>query len=58
MKHLGIWNVQERLRLKYEDAASIVFTNLTTGGAEVILSLPLYLNSKGEKTNDEHADCG
>lgn len=58
VKHLGIWNVQERLRLKYEDAASIVFTNLTTGGAEVILSLPLYLNSKGEKTNDEHADCG
>lgn len=39
-EHIGIWNVQRRLRLLYEDQADIVFSNGENSGATVRLSLP------------------
>ncbi|WP_235549818.1 histidine kinase [Paenibacillus sp. Soil766] len=52
VKHLGIWNVQERLRLKYGQAASFAFENLTTGGAEVTLTVPIEQRRGDEDTHD------
>lgn len=40
-KHIGIWNVQRRLRLLYEKQATIVFSNSMEGGANVDIQFPL-----------------
>jgi two-component system sensor histidine kinase YesM len=40
-KHIGIWNVQRRLRLLYEKQATIVFSNSIEGGANVDIQFPL-----------------
>lgn len=45
-QHIGIWNVQQRLRLMYEGQATIHFTNESSGGAVVLLRLPLYVPSQ------------
>ncbi|NRD78296.1 histidine kinase [Bacillus sp. BRMEA1] len=39
--HIGIWNIQERLRLLYQDEAQISFFNGTPSGAIVQIVLPL-----------------
>ncbi|OMF37762.1 hypothetical protein BK133_04290 [Paenibacillus sp. FSL H8-0548] len=41
-EHIGIWNVQQRLSLLYKGQASISFSNRMTGGASVVIQLPLY----------------
>lgn len=40
-KHIGIWNVQRRLRLLYEKQATIAFSNSIEGGANVDIQFPL-----------------
>lgn len=40
-EHIGIWNVQQRLALLYNGQASIAFKNRKTGGASVVILLPL-----------------
>lgn len=40
-EHLGIWNVQRRLNLLYQDRAQIEFSNATPTGAVVKMWLPL-----------------
>jgi two-component system sensor histidine kinase YesM len=42
-KHIGIWNVQRRLRLLYEKQATIVFSNSMEGGANVDIQFPLQI---------------
>jgi two-component system sensor histidine kinase YesM len=42
-KHIGIWNVQRRLRLLYEKQATIVFSNSMKGGANVDIQFPLQI---------------
>jgi len=44
-EHIGIWNVQRRLRLLYKDQAAIKFSNGPEKGARVIISLPLKIES-------------
>ncbi len=47
--HIGIWNAKERLRLLYENKATIALSNDRNNGAVVELLLPLYPNNlKGE----------
>ncbi|KKI92398.1 hypothetical protein WQ54_09495 [Bacillus sp. SA1-12] len=40
-KHIGIWNVQRRLRLLYKKQAIITFSNGIHGGANVDIQFPL-----------------
>lgn len=40
-KHIGIWNVQRRLRLLYKKKACITFSNRLNGGANVDIQFPL-----------------
>jgi two-component system, sensor histidine kinase YesM len=41
-KHIGVWNVQRRLRLLYEDEAYITFSNVEEGvGAVVEIMIPI-----------------
>lgn len=40
-EHLGIWNVQQRLLLLYQDRAKITFANAPSGGAVIVITLPL-----------------
>ncbi|KQX45934.1 sensor histidine kinase [Paenibacillus sp. Root444D2] len=47
--HIGIWNVQQRLRLLYQNRAQISFANATPSGAEVEIVVPLQPDiRKGE----------
>ncbi|MEI7027263.1 sensor histidine kinase [Paenibacillus sp. y28] len=39
--HIGIWNVLHRLRMQFDEAAEVQFSNREGGGAEVRLLLPL-----------------
>ncbi|MCF2939522.1 histidine kinase [Paenibacillus alkaliterrae] len=43
-EHIGIWNVQQRLRLLYENRAHITFSNASPSGAVVQMMLPLKPN--------------
>lgn len=45
-QHIGIWNVQQRLRLIYKGQATIQFMNGSNGGAVVLMRLPLYVPSQ------------
>lgn len=40
-EHIGIWNVERRLRILYGDKARIEYSNIHPHGASVILFLPL-----------------
>lgn len=48
-RHVGIWNVQQRLRLLYKGRAAITFANSLPHGAVIDMLLPLQLpDTKGE----------
>lgn len=40
-RHIGIWNVKKRLAMRYQDRASIVFSEHHMSGFRVSLSLPI-----------------
>ena len=42
-EHIGIWNVQQRLRLLYNEQAEITFSNRPDGGASVEIGVPLKI---------------
>ncbi|MGO4495203.1 sensor histidine kinase [Paenibacillus sp. 2RAB27] len=49
-EHIGIWNVQQRLLLLYQSRADISFANQASGGAVIVITLPLQLDmGKGER---------
>ncbi|WP_337102152.1 sensor histidine kinase [Paenibacillus sp. YIM B09110] len=41
-EHIGIWNVQRRLRLLYDDAARISFSNGNPSGAVIAITMPIH----------------
>ncbi len=49
--HIGIWNVQRRLRLLYSDQAQISFENGAERGAVVVIVIPLQENPEGGTLN-------
>ncbi|MBP1963038.1 sensor histidine kinase [Paenibacillus aceris] len=49
-EHIGIWNVQQRLLLLYQSRAEISFANSASGGAVIVITLPLQPDmEKGER---------
>ncbi|OPH58183.1 hypothetical protein BC351_24930 [Paenibacillus ferrarius] len=49
-EHIGIWNVQQRLLLLYQSRSDISFANVASGGAVIIITLPLMPDmAKGER---------
>ncbi|NOU87160.1 HAMP domain-containing protein [Paenibacillus sp. LMG 31460] len=46
--HIGIWNVQRRLRLLYQDQAQIMFTNGAGHGAVIEILIPFHEKKGGE----------
>ncbi|CAN7373268.1 histidine kinase [Paenibacillus sp. LjRoot153] len=46
--HIGIWNVQRRLRLLYHDQARITFSNGDGLGAAVEILIPFHEKERGE----------
>lgn len=49
-EHIGIWNVQQRLLLLYQSRADISFANQASGGAVIVITLPLQPDmGKGER---------
>jgi len=49
-EHIGIWNVQQRLLLLYQSRSEISFANSASGGAVIVITLPLQPDmEKGER---------
>ncbi|NOU76860.1 HAMP domain-containing protein [Paenibacillus sp. LMG 31458] len=49
-EHIGIWNVQQRLLLLYQSRSDITFANHASGGAVIVITLPLQPDmGKGER---------
>ncbi|TXK86185.1 sensor histidine kinase [Paenibacillus sp. N3.4] len=46
--HIGIWNVQRRLRLLYQDQAQITFSNGAVQGAVIEILIPLCEKEGGD----------
>ncbi|MDQ0891114.1 two-component system sensor histidine kinase YesM [Paenibacillus sp. V4I9] len=46
--HIGIWNVQRRLRLLYQDQAQITFSNGAGHGAVIEILIPFHEKKGGE----------
>uniref|UniRef100_UPI000FD8BD6D sensor histidine kinase n=2 Tax=Paenibacillus alginolyticus TaxID=59839 RepID=UPI000FD8BD6D len=46
--HIGIWNVQRRLRLLYQDHAQIAFSNGAGHGAVIEILIPFHEKKGGE----------
>jgi two-component system sensor histidine kinase YesM len=46
--HIGIWNVQRRLRLLYQDHAQITFSNGAGHGAVIEILIPFHEKKGGE----------
>ncbi len=42
-QHVGIWNVENRLRMKFRGEADLSFMNRPDGGAAVIIRIPIEL---------------
>jgi two-component system sensor histidine kinase YesM len=43
-QHVGIWNVENRLRMKFGDKATLSFMNRPDGGAVVFIRIPIELD--------------
>ncbi len=46
-QHIGIWNVENRLRMKFGGEANLSFMNRPDGGAVVIIRIPIELAESG-----------
>ncbi|WP_261302803.1 sensor histidine kinase [Paenibacillus andongensis] len=46
--YIGIWNVQRRLRLLYQDQAQIAFSNCDGHGAVIEILIPFHEKERGE----------
>ncbi|MFN0220771.1 sensor histidine kinase [Paenibacillus sp. KR2-11] len=47
-RHIGIWNVKSRLRMRYGSAHSgILFENVEPHGARVEITMPVHMEGKG-----------
>ncbi|WP_161409750.1 sensor histidine kinase [Paenibacillus silvestris] len=51
-EHVGIWNIQRRLRLLYAQSAQISFSNSLPHGAAISITLPIHLKMKAGVAND------
>ncbi|MGQ7888956.1 sensor histidine kinase [Paenibacillus sp. WC2504] len=57
-EHLGIWNIQRRLRLLYAQSAQISFSNRLPRGAAILITLPIHLKMKAGGADDvPFTDC-
>lgn len=43
-QHIGIWNVENRLRMKFRGEAALSFMNRPDGGAVVIIRIPIEMD--------------
>lgn len=62
-EHIGIWNVQRRLKLLYGDSAGVEFSNRVPHGAAVRVLLPIKsvdtdIQREGDDDDVQYADRG